>query len=180
MTTFGTAFFSQSFYVTNPGKHNTVLWYSFRQNFRLCLIKFTPHQLCVYCTCARCKVRILSINLLNNFCTLSTINKCRPCTKTRTPPFYCRCDCLSPPMRPKSRGLAQHGGSPGWLEESVILYTWWTGRTACLSCTVPVALTGAAQLWSNGISSCCYIIMYTTILHELHHTRKAWHGTLID
>jgi hypothetical protein len=23
-------------------------------------------------------------------------------------------------MRPKSRGLAQHGGPPGWLEESVL------------------------------------------------------------
>jgi hypothetical protein len=32
----------------------------------------------------------------------------------------------SQPMRPKARGLAHHGGPPGWLEESdpagVILY----------------------------------------------------------
>ncbi len=38
------------------------------------------------------------------------------------------------PMRPKARGLAQHGGLPVWLEESnpagVILYAM-DGRTAC-------------------------------------------------
>ncbi len=38
--------------------------------------------------------------------------------------------------------------------------TWWTGRTACLFRTVPVALTRAAQLRSNTVqnSSCCYIV----------------------
>jgi hypothetical protein len=64
-------------------------------------------------------------------------------------------------MRPKDRGLAQYGGTPGWLEESdlagVILYVM-TGRTACLFRTVPVALTGAAQLRADGIYICCYII----------------------
>ncbi len=36
--------------------------------------------------------------------------------------------------------------------------TWWTGLAACLFHTVPVALTGAAQLRAHGISSCCYIV----------------------
>ncbi len=52
-------------------------------------------------------------------------------------------------VRPKIRGLAQHGGPPGWLDESdsaVWFFTLWTGRTACFFRTVPVALTGAAQL----------------------------------
>jgi hypothetical protein len=83
-------------------------------------------------------------------------------------------------MRPKARGLAQHGGPPGWQEESdpagVILYM--IDGPYCLSCTVPVALTGAAQLRADGISSCCY--MNTTIRHELCHARKAWPGTLVD
>jgi hypothetical protein len=51
-------------------------------------------------------------------------------------------------MRPKARGLAQHGGPPGRLEESdpagVILYVM-DGRTACLF------HTGAAQLRADGI-----------------------------
>ncbi len=38
----------------------------------------------------------------------------------------------------------------------MILYDW-TGRTACLFRTVPVALTGAAKLRADGISSCCYV-----------------------
>ncbi len=53
--------------------------------------------------------------------------------------------------------------------------TWWTGRTASLFCTVPVALTGAVQLRADGIP----IVMYTTIRHELSHPRKAWPGTLV-
>ncbi len=35
--------------------------------------------------------------------------------------------------------------------------TWLTGRTVCLFRTVPVALTGAAKLRADGISSCFYI-----------------------
>jgi hypothetical protein len=64
-------------------------------------------------------------------------------------------------MRPKIRGLAQHGGPPGWLERSDlaggILFVI-DGRIGCLFHTVPVALTGAAQLRADGISSCCYIV----------------------
>jgi hypothetical protein len=36
--------------------------------------------------------------------------------------FSLRFSPFSRPMRPKSRGLAQHGGPPGWLEKSVMLY----------------------------------------------------------
>ncbi len=60
------------------------------------------------------------------------------------------------------RGLAQHGGLPGWLEESdpagVILNVM-DVLIACLFCTVPVALTVAAQLGSDGISRCCYTVL---------------------
>ncbi len=42
------------------------------------------------------------------------------------------------------------------VTRQVWLCMWWTGRTACLFRTVPVALTWAAQLQANRISSCCY------------------------
>jgi hypothetical protein len=64
-------------------------------------------------------------------------------------------------MRPKARGLAQHGGPLGWLEESdpagVTLHVI-SRPYACLFRTVPVALTGAAQLRADGISSYCFIV----------------------
>ncbi len=55
------------------------------------------------------------------------------------------------PMRLKARELVQHGGPSGWLEESdpagVILYVMdEPDSLPLLYCTVPVALTGAAQL----------------------------------
>ncbi len=57
-------------------------------------------------------------------------------------------------MRPKARGLVQHGSLPSWLEESalagVILYV--------MDGPFLFALTGAAQLRADGMSSCCYII----------------------
>jgi hypothetical protein len=67
----------------------------------------------------------------------------------------------SRPMRPKARGLDQHGGrQAGWrrMTRQVWFCTWWTGRTAFFFRTVPVALTGAAQQRADGISSCFYII----------------------
>ncbi len=56
-------------------------------------------------------------------------------------------------MRPKARGLAQNGGPPDRrrVTRQVWFCTWWTGRTAYLFRTVPVALTGAAHLWADGI-----------------------------
>ncbi len=83
-------------------------------------------------------------------------------------------------MKPKARGLAQHGGPPCLLEESelagVILYV--------MEVPYPLTfryLTGCPAVRTDGISSCCYIIkMYTTIRHELFHARKAWPGTLVD
>ncbi len=81
-------------------------------------------------------------------------------------------------MRPKARGLAQHGGPPARLEESdpagVILYVMDGPYRLPFLYTVPVALIGAAQLLADGISSCCYI------RHELHHGRNAWPSTLVD
>ncbi len=65
------------------------------------------------------------------------------------------------PMRPKARGLAQHGGPPGGLEESDpagVICMWWSGRTAYLFHTVPVVLTGVDQLWAKRIFSWCYTV----------------------
>ncbi len=63
-------------------------------------------------------------------------------------------------MWPQARGLAKHGGPPGWLEEGdpagVILYVMDGPYRACLFRTVPIVLTEAAQLQDDGISSCCY------------------------
>ncbi len=59
-------------------------------------------------------------------------------------------------LRPKARGLAQHGGPPGWLEESdpacyIVRY----GRAIN---RLPFSYRiGAAQLRADGISSCCYL-----------------------
>jgi hypothetical protein len=65
-----------------------------------------------------------------------------------------------PLNEPKARGLAQHGGPPGWLEESdsagAILHK--MDGPYRLFGPVTVALTGAAQLRADGISSCFYII----------------------
>ncbi len=63
----------------------------------------------------------------------------------------------------------------GWgrVTRQVWFCTWWTGRTACLFSTVPVDLTGAAQLRSVEIFCCLNIEMYTK------HARKAWPGTLV-
>ncbi len=66
-------------------------------------------------------------------------------------------------MRPKARGLAQHGGPPGWLEESdpsclILSVMDEPTRLIRTVVTVPVALAGAAQLRAEGISSCCYIV----------------------
>jgi hypothetical protein len=44
------------------------------------------------------------------------------------------------------------------VTQQVSFCTWWTGRTACLFRTVPIAMTGAAQLRADAFSSCCYII----------------------
>jgi hypothetical protein len=57
-------------------------------------------------------------------------------------------------MRPKARGLAQQGSPPlvakwEWPSRCVFVCDR-TGRTACLFHTLPVALTGAAQLRADG------------------------------
>ncbi len=87
------------------------------------------------------------------------------------------------PMRPQARGLAQHG-SPlaGWRRgiRQVWFYTWWTGRTACPFRTVPVALTGAAQLRADRISSCCYIVNIYNHPSWAMSRKEAWPGTLVD
>ncbi len=48
----------------------------------------------------------------------------------------------------------------GWpnMTQEVWFCTWWTGRTAYLFRTVPVALTGAALLLADGISSWCFTV----------------------
>jgi hypothetical protein len=63
-------------------------------------------------------------------------------------------------MRPKARGLAKHGGPPGWLEESVpagvILYMMDGPYSLPFPYLPYLSMTGAAQLRADGISSCCY------------------------
>jgi hypothetical protein len=77
------------------------------------------------------------------------------------------------PMRPMARGLAPHGGPPGWREEGdpqVWFCTWWTGHISCLFRTVPVALTGAAQVRADGISSCRYKVnLHNYPSRAIHH-----------
>ncbi len=75
-------------------------------------------------------------------------------------PYMLYSPCI-PPMSPKARGLAKHGGHlAGWrrVTRQVWFWTWWTGHTACIYHTIP-ALTGAAQLRADGISSGCYYIV---------------------
>ncbi len=88
---------------------------------------------------------------------------------------------MFPPTRPKARGLAQHGGSPVWLEKSdptgVILYVMY-GQYSPLFRTVPATLTGAAKMRADGISSSCYIINVHNRMSWS--TRKAWPGALVD
>jgi hypothetical protein len=76
------------------------------------------------------------------------------------------------PMRPKARGLAPTR-RPAWLARS-------DGPYRLPFRTVPVALTGAVQLRTDGISSCCYIDnVHNQPLYELRYARKACSGTLV-
>ncbi len=65
-------------------------------------------------------------------------------------------------MRPKARGLAKHGGPPGWLHESdkagVILYAIDGLYRLSFPYHYQLRLTEAAQLRADEISSCCFII----------------------
>ncbi len=55
----------------------------------------------------------------------------------------------------------------------------WTGRTACLFRTVPVSLTGAAQLWADGISSCCYMINIHNHPSVMSYVTQGRHGLVL-
>ncbi len=70
----------------------------------------------------------------------------------------------------------------GWrrVTRQVWFCTWWTGCTTCLFRTLPVALTGAAQLRADGIYSCCYIINVHKHPSWATWRSKAWPGTLVD
>ncbi len=74
-------------------------------------------------------------------------------------------------MRPKARGLAHHGNSPGWLEES--------DPEGCDFVhdrrSMPPALTGHTTCPCREV---IYYKMYTKHRHELRQARKAWPGTL--
>ncbi len=89
-------------------------------------------------------------------------------------------------MRPKARRLDQHCGPPAGLRRAtrqMWFCTWWTGRTACHFCTVPVALTEAiSQLQADGIS-CCYCIVNVHKHSSWAMSRKEgidWHSTVVD
>ncbi len=69
-------------------------------------------------------------------------------------------------MRPKARGLAQHGGPLSWLEERVPSMFWFL-YVMNGPCRLPCrAVAAAAQLRAVGISSFCYIVNV--------HNRPSW------
>jgi hypothetical protein len=66
-------------------------------------------------------------------------------------------------INPYNRGRGStHRRLESWPSAAVRFCTLWTDHTACLFHTVPVALTGAAQLRAEGISSCWYIVNVNT------------------
>jgi hypothetical protein len=77
------------------------------------------------------------------------------------------------PMRPKARGLSQHGGPPCWLDERDSAGCYFV--RAGLS--MPPALTDHTTCPGPVLIYCW---MYTKHLHELRHGRKAWPCTLVD
>jgi len=70
-------------------------------------------------------------------------------------------------VRPKARGLIQHGGPPGWLEEYDPAGCDFVrdGRS------MPPDLMGHTNCLSLGL---IYYSMYSKHRHELSHARKAW------
>ncbi len=86
------------------------------------------------------------------------------------------------PIRPKARGLAQHGVPPGWLEESdptgVILYVMdgphrlsFSYRKGCPDRSCP-----AASCWNF------QLMLYSKCTQPsvVSYARKAWPGTLVE
>ncbi len=87
-------------------------------------------------------------------------------------------------MRPKARGLVQHGGPPGWLEES--------DPARCDGRFMPPALTDHTSCPGLGLLSCERLaipaavsdvlvlnVLYTNLRHEIYHAKKAWVKTLV-
>jgi hypothetical protein len=74
------------------------------------------------------------------------------------------------PMRLKARGLAQHGGTPGWLKES--------DPAGCDSVHDGRSILPAMidHMTCTGLG----LIVYKKHRHDLRHAGKAWHVTLID
>ncbi len=74
-------------------------------------------------------------------------------------------------MRPLARGLAQHVGSPGWLEETDPA-GWYFVRDGR---SIPPALTDHALLSRSGAD----LLMYTKHRHELRHRKEgmAWYSS---
>jgi hypothetical protein len=74
------------------------------------------------------------------------------------------------PMRLKTRGLAQHGGPPGWLEESA--------QAGCGFVRDGQSILPAMidHMTCTGLG----LIVYRKQRHELRHAGKAWHVTLIE
>jgi hypothetical protein len=82
-------------------------------------------------------------------------------------------------MRPKARGLAQHGGPPGWLEESdpaVWFCTWWTGHTACRT-NCPYRRCPVASWWNFQVLLYCKCT-HSSVMSYITQGRHGWPGTL--
>ncbi len=61
-------------------------------------------------------------------------------------------------MRPKARGLAQHGGPPGWLAES--------DPAKCTQNTVMSYATQGRRAWSVTLVDPCLLLIATPTLHQ--------------
>ncbi len=87
------------------------------------------------------------------------------------------------PMRPKAiEGWPNMAARlAGWrrVAQQVWFCMWWTGRTAFFR-TVPVPLTGAAQLRADDISSCCYIVIVHNQLSWATSSKEGMAGYCIE
>ncbi len=86
-------------------------------------------------------------------------------------------------IKPKARGLVQNGGPPGWMEETdpagVILYVMDGPYCLPFPYGTRCALTGAAQLWADGIFQLLLCSKCTKpSVMSYSSRRKAWPGAL--
>jgi hypothetical protein len=79
-------------------------------------------------------------------------------------------------MRPKDRGLTQHGGPPGWLEESDPARDIHDGRfkPPALVCSCSDAILANRDAVADVL-----VLVAQKTRHEPYQARKAWVKTLV-